>query len=75
MSDSLVFKVIAPISIVFPAAAIMIIGLTLYKLRGMKIQMFQKCVIFLYLLIYIIQIIQTSLLLFIGKDEDVIKDE
>jgi hypothetical protein len=46
----------------------MIIALTLYKLRGMKIQMFQKYVIFLYLVIFIIQVIQTSIRVFIVEN-------
>ena len=69
MNDSTIFTVIAFISIVFPVCAILVITLSLYKLRGMKIQNFQKSVIFLYLLIYIIQILQTSSEFFIGNNQ------
>lgn len=60
MVDSKIFIVLSSISLVLSVGAIMIIFLTLYKLRGMKIQIFQKYVIFQYLFIFLIQVILTS---------------
>lgn len=56
MLSSLAYEVAAYVSIAFGVGAIMILFLTLFKLRGLHIQIFQKCMIYLYLLIYLIQI-------------------